>query len=408
MACFIDLFAGCGGLSLGLMQSGWRGLFAIEKEQNAFSTLQHNLLDQNMHHCFDWPDWLPQKTHSVESTIKNYREQLNQLSGNVDMVVGGPPCQGYSTAGRRKPDDPRNSLYHSYLNFVDIIKPKIVLFENVLGIKANFKIKESQSTKNYASDLIQALSKDYDVYSEILNAEDFGVAQSRRRFFVIAIRRKKRGEECNENPFDRLSGSIPQWLAKKGIKRLPVSVRRAISDFEVSYAGEQPSQETPGFQEIGFAKPRTPYQAMLHKGRRGHSGNLRLAKHASCLLKRFGQMIQYSEIHGCKGRNIASAFFLAKGMKKTSIRVLNEGQPAPTITSRPDDLIHYSEPRILTVRETARLQGFPDWFEFCGKYTTGGLQRRIEVPRFTQVANAVPPMMAESIGLTLLAEIQSS
>ena len=88
-------------------------------------------------------------------------------------------------------------------------------------------------------------------------------------------------------------------------------------------------------------------------------------------------------------------------MRKKVTRVLDPADIAPTITSLPDDLLHYSEPRILTVRENARLQSFPDWFQFKGKYTTGGSRRRNEVPRFTQVANAVPPLLAEQLGLVL-------
>ena len=86
------------------------------------------------------------------------------------------------------------------------------------------------------------------------------------------------------------------------------------------------------------------------------------------------------------------------GIRKLTTRVLDPDLPAPTVTSMPDDLLHYREPRTLTVRENARLQTFPDWFRFCGKYTTGGHLRRLEVPRFTQVANAVPPLLAEILG----------
>jgi DNA (cytosine-5)-methyltransferase 1 len=90
------------------------------------------------------------------------------------------------------------------------------------------------------------------------------------------------------------------------------------------------------------------------------------------------------------------------GIKKMATRVLDPSKPAPTITSMPDDLLHYAEPRTLTVRENARLQTFPDWFAFQGKYTTGGDRRAREVPRFTQVANAVPPLLAELWGEVLL------
>ena len=98
----IDLFAGCGGLSLGLYQAGWRGLFAIEKNEFAFETLRYNLIE-NKHH-FKWPDWLPQTAHDINDVLKNYSKQLKDLRGKVDLVAGGPPCQGFSMAGKRVED----------------------------------------------------------------------------------------------------------------------------------------------------------------------------------------------------------------------------------------------------------------------------------------------------------------
>lgn len=382
------------------MQAGWQGLFAIEREENAFKTLQHNLLNEDGEYCFQWPEWLPKTPHSSEDTLENYSEQLKNLRGKVDMIVGGPPCQGFSMAGRRISTDPRNKLYRSYLDFVRLVEPTIVLFENVLGIATDFKDAEGSQTTNYAEKLLEDLSESYDVSWQVLNARDFAVAQSRRRFFAIAIRRDN-ATKPNKLPFEMLKEILPKWIKDKGVKNLPVSVKRAISDLEVNYAGIQPSSDTKGFMEVGFNGTRTSYQQMLHKGKRGHPGNLRLARHLSKIKKRFARMIKYSERHDCKGQNIAPEFLHKIGIKKSSIRVLDEKLPAPTLTSHPDDLIHYSEPRILSVREMARLQSFPDWFEFCGKYTTGGLRRRFEVPRFTQVANAVPPMMAEVLGLVL-------
>jgi DNA (cytosine-5)-methyltransferase 1 len=91
------------------------------------------------------------------------------------------------------------------------------------------------------------------------------------------------------------------------------------------------------------------------------------------------------------------------GLLKYRIVPLDPNKPAPTVTTLPDDILHYSEPRVLTVRESARLQSFPDWFHFLGKYTTGGAMRIRECPRYTQVGNAVPPLLARAIGFTLTA-----
>ena len=96
---YIDLFAGCGGLSLGLNRSGWKGMFAIEKSPHAFQTLEYNLCQRISH--FDWPEWLPKQNHDINDVINNYFEELKNLRGKVTLVAGGPPCQGFSIAGQR-------------------------------------------------------------------------------------------------------------------------------------------------------------------------------------------------------------------------------------------------------------------------------------------------------------------
>jgi site-specific DNA-cytosine methylase len=109
----IDLFAGCGGLSTGLHLAGWKGLFAVERNPAAFSTLKANLVDQRGH--FSWPDWLATTHWDIKTLLARKSAELAKLKGTVDLVVGGPPCQGFSTAGRRIEGDQRNQLVHSYL-----------------------------------------------------------------------------------------------------------------------------------------------------------------------------------------------------------------------------------------------------------------------------------------------------
>ena len=122
---FIDIFAGCGGLSSGLFSSGWQGIFAVERDENAFSTLNANLLSgDSSKYNFQWPQWLEKKPHGIEDFIEKHRDSLQSLAGTIDMIVGGPPCQGFSSAGRRDPNDPRNKLTEAYLQFVSIVQPK--------------------------------------------------------------------------------------------------------------------------------------------------------------------------------------------------------------------------------------------------------------------------------------------
>ena len=119
---YIDLFSGCGGLSLGLQKSGCRGLFAIEKNHEAFLTLKHNLIDKHSH--FDWPSWLAKKNHDIDDVISQYPSELQSLCGTIDLVAGGPPCQGFSMAGRRNEKDNRNKLISSYIEFISLVQPK--------------------------------------------------------------------------------------------------------------------------------------------------------------------------------------------------------------------------------------------------------------------------------------------
>jgi DNA (cytosine-5)-methyltransferase 1 len=397
---FIDVFAGCGGLSLGLMQSGWKGIFAIERDRNAFETLSHNLIEENARYRFNWPNWLPIEPLSVLDALHQYRSELENLAGTIDLLVGGPPCQGFSSAGKRNPADPRNRLVEAYLEFVDLIKPKLVLIENVKGITTDFvQDDEEKSRINYAEFIIEKLKADYEVKTQLIDLSLYGVPQKRHRFFIAAAR-KDAGLSAF-SPFEELEAKRSSFIRRKGIASIPVTTKMAISDLEVSRNGTMPSRDTPGFEEIKYGGPITNFQKIMRSCSLTSITDTRLARHRSEIRARFAKFIEISYAQGRLNKSLSSEIKARFGIKKSAIRVLDPDQPSPTITSMPDDLIHYSEPRTLTVRENARIQSFPDYFEFKGKYTTGGERRKSEVPRFTQVANAVPPLIAEAIGYTL-------
>ena len=393
---FVDAFAGCGGLSLGLLQAGLNGRFAIEHDKFAFATLRANLLSRRSTFRFTWPRWLPKEPITIGALLADHRADLERLEGNIDLLVGGPPCQGFSSAGRRKHDDPRNTLFASYLRLVDILRPKAVLIENVRGFTMDFEA--NAGVENFSSKLREKLSADYDVFEELLGLSQFGVPQLRTRYFLLATA----PGICGGNPFDVLKERLPSFLRSMRLK-VPVSSWAAISDLEVSRGGTQPSAETPGFNEIRYTSPLTHFQKLMGAGQVVPT-DLRLARHSNEITKRFQEIIELSHAEGRLNTSISDDIRARFGLRKKALRVLDPDRPAPTITSLPDDLLHYSEPRTLTVRENARLQGFPDWFSFKGKYTTGGDLRRKEVPRFTQVANAVPPLVAKAFG-EMLAEL---
>ena len=137
---YIDIFAGCGGLSTGLLNAGWKGLFAIEKNADAFSTLKYNLIDNKEH--FLWPTWLPVQECDINELLKEYEEELQSLQGKVTLVAGGPPCQGFSMAGKRDKNDQRNKLVKSYIKFIKLVLPEVIIFENVHGFTVYFKDKK--------------------------------------------------------------------------------------------------------------------------------------------------------------------------------------------------------------------------------------------------------------------------
>lgn len=398
---FVDAFAGCGGLSLGLKRAGWKGLFAIEKDPFAFETLSTNFPVGNGALSYDWPVSIERRAWDIHELLSARREALKQLVGMVDLLAGGPPCQGFSYAGRRRSDDPRNKLFEAYLELVEVLRPDLVLIENVRGFSSDFKVSKHNTIKNYAYTLEKRLNKDYRVASTVIHTRDFGVPQARPRFFLVGGRNDIFRKDQITSFFCRLEQQVTAFLTEKGLPRWPTS-SDAISDLEVTRNGTVPSADTKGYEAIGYKSPRTTYQKAMREGHEGAPPDTRLARHRTDIRDRFAAIIKASSEEGRLNVTISKETRKAHGLKKMAIRVLDPMSSSPTITSLPDDLLHYSEPRTLTVRENARLQSFPDWFAFKGKYTTGGHRRRNEVPRFTQVANAVPPLLAEQLGLALL------
>jgi DNA (cytosine-5)-methyltransferase 1 len=398
---FIDAFAGCGGLSLGLERAGWRGLFAIEKDPFAFETLRTNFLQENSRFRYAWPDWLPQSPWSVEEILHTHRLEIDGLRGKVDLLAGGPPCQGFSSAGRRRLDDPRNAMVERYLQLINVIEPRFILLENVRGFTLDFKRHGSMTSLppgNFATEVTQRLSKDYDVQSAVLRASDFSIPQSRPRFILIASRLPYR---IPTQFLDGLREARDTILASYALSRV-TTAEDAISDLEISRNELVPCGDSKGFQAIGYKEPLTAFQHAMRDGYDGAPSDTRLARHTPGVRERFGEIIELCRAQNRSTKQLSREIRERFGLKKLATRVLDPSKPAPTVTSMPDDLLHYREPRTLTVRENARLQTFPDWFVFCGKYTTGGHLRRREVPRFTQVANAVPPLLAEMIGRLLI------
>lgn len=404
---FIDLFSGCGGLSLGLSQANWQGLFAVEKATDAFKTFNANFLSRGARHRFRWPSWLEERAHSIDDVLENHRDQLKKLRGSVDLIAGGPPCQGFSFAGKRNEFDPRNKMFERYVDLVAIVRPKVLVLENVPGMGVVHATgarngRGVQAGVSYYNKLLVALEAiGYKAEGRILDASTFGVPQRRPRLVVIGLRKDVASR------FDKGPASIfEKWIEESRIKLLAkldlperVTVKAAISDLVI---GDGPTVECDdvasrrGFRMPLYKAPRTTYQRLMHDDiGRGRMDSLRLANHSEDVLWRFAKILRECR----RGVSISDHDRARLGMLKHRTVPMSPDMPAPTITTLPDDILHYSDPRILSVRECARIQSFPDWFTFHGKYTTGGERRRVDCPRYTQVGNAVPPLMARVIGL---------
>jgi len=398
---YIDLFAGCGGLSLGLHNAGWKGVFAIEKSPDAFKTLKHNLIDNKNH--FDWPEWLPQSNCEIDDVLKQHKEQLKDLQGKIDMVAGGPPCQGFSMAGRRNENDQRNNLVKSYIKFIKLVKPKIIFFENVKGFTQEFK-KNKEKGKQYANYVENALKRaGYYVKGELLNFGEYGIPQKRTRFILIGVRKDVAGnnKQVAASFFTNIKSQTSSFLINKELT-VNTNLEEAISDL-LKIHGTIKSPDTNNFLAGIYSPIDSNYQKLMRVGLPNKiPDSHRFVNHRKDIVKKFESFLLSSR----KNKDIDKAIREKFNSKKHTIIPLDKDDKCPTITTLPDDYIHYCEPRILTVREYARIQSFPDWFEFQGKYTTGGKLRTKEVPRYTQIGNAIPPLFGEQSGLILKAFIK--
>jgi DNA (cytosine-5)-methyltransferase 1 len=407
---FIDLFAGCGGFSLGFCRAGWQGIFAVERDASAFKTFSLNFLRAPSHNPFDWPDWLP-KTHlDIRRVIRDHREQLTKLRGSIDAIIGGPPCQGFSFAGARRRTDSRNQLFRAYIEFVDLVRPRFVLIENVRGIAIEHGKKErlrrgrGRPAIPYSQRIVEALrARRYSVHEpQLIQASEFGVPQRRPRVFFFACR----AGDVATAPLDffkALHESRWGFLQERSLPvTRPVHVEEAISDllFDHGFVSCDDKSSPKGFKQGLYGCRETAYQSLLRNGHRPGDAaqSHRFANHRADTVDRFTKI----QAQCRRGVQLDARDRKEFALSKHVTVPLRGDQVGHTLTTLPDDYIHYAEPRILTVREYARLQSFPDEFEFDGPFTSGGDRRKKTCPRYTQIGNAVPPLLGEALGLAMI------
>ena len=464
---YIDLFAGCGGLSLGLEKAGPTSLgfelvLAVEKSDMAAETFFHNFI-QRIESPATWDAHLhlpvreQAKRGLVVKELKavlDDRELLESLhQQDIDLVAGGPPCQGFSMAGRRDPADIRNELPWQFLDFVAAVAPRAVLIENVVGISLDFDKHGEPAPFLQLGMQLEQTGPGYVVQRMRLNAQDYGVPQHRPRMVLVGLRRDiaaARGITSTDEVWRSDADLVAPALAPTPTFRGdPRTVADALWDLRQGYVA---GSSAPAYQASAGK-----YARMMRSDRKWfppaslaakeqsplEPANNKQAQHSDKTTRRF-RLYQYLDQFGISPRVLTvergSAQFaevedeirsrlkeaaksgavfpwtmpagttLAKSSrdvvnlvdelhtKKHSQRSLRGTRPSPTVLTLPDDLVHYEEPRIHTVRELARLQSFPDTFVFRAKETTGSSRRRVEVPQYTQVGNAVPPLLAKAIG----------
>ncbi|UTW54617.1 DNA cytosine methyltransferase [Kordiimonas sp. SCSIO 12610] len=465
---YIDLFSGCGGLSLGLEQAGFELVLAVEKSDMAAETFYHNFI-KRLHGEDEWQSYCskPIEDQAVSKLVVNeLRAVLDSdqimtdlVSQEVDLVAGGPPCQGFSMAGRRNPDDIRNQLPWQFLEMVERVSPKAVIMENVVGMSRRFEKHGKDSPFEQIQQILRETGKGYIVQPVLLNAMHFGVPQHRPRIMILALRADIAKQQ-------NMQDSTSVWKsdfddpALDTIMKKPelapegthfgdniLTVRDALWDIRSKGYWLNNTNENYQIPENSYADHmRNDVSWMPTKiaqvNRKNALTNHNLRNHASHIQQRFRiyQILQRYDVpakvmgipvdielseeqkHSLLDVKLSSVSFPCKApdgklvarslkglkkhifdlhTKKHSQRPLRDNQPSPTVLSLPDDFVHPYEARTLTVREMARFQSFPDTFEFRAKETTGGLKRRTEVPQYTQVGNAVPPKMAHSVGIKI-------
>lgn len=401
---YIDFFAGCGGLSLGLGQAGWSGVFAVEKDPMAYASFDKNLVDVDAphRHFKKWPSWLTRGPHAIEDLLddENARKHLEALAGTVTLVAGGPPCQGFSVAGARNGNDPRNLLVFKQIEAIRLLKPVFAIVENVTGFERKFVSRPidgvAESVAERAIREIEQLG--YNVGKVMVNAADYGVPQVRKRVILFAVSKDFAGTISASRLLQdvMLKVGLEQRKALHLATSRYVNVEEAIGDL----AGDEKTvdPEFPNYYTCKYLPPVSAYQKMMRKGclEQDIPTCHRFNNHSSKVVA------LYTKVHTLDlvGR-LSKDFLYENGCHSNKRFVLDTTLPCSTLTTAPEELIHYRHPRVVTLREMARLQSFPDDFVFCGRYTLNGPARGVDVPRNAQIGNAIPPLVGRALGISL-------
>jgi DNA (cytosine-5)-methyltransferase 1 len=328
----IDLFCGCGGLSYGFIEAGYEIILGIDHWKDAINTFE------NTH----------KKSKGIIADL--FSETPKEISKKtaiteVDVIIGGPPCQGFSIAGKRIIDDERNQLYKSFVSFVKYYRPKVFLMENVPNIVSMGKgfVKES---------IIEDFKKlGYNVVHKVLLASEYGVPQNRRRAFFVGIKNSK------------------EFIFPKPTFKKLITAKEAISDLPEKSLIDGTRYKI---------EPKSDFQKLI-RAKSSSIYNHEITNHND-------QTINIISLvpDGGNYRNLPKELQKTRNVNIAWTR-LNSNRPSFTIDTGHRHHFHYKYNRVPTVRESARIQSFPDTFIFLGSKTS----------QYKQVGNAVPPLLAK-------------
>ncbi len=430
----IDLFCGAGGCSEGLIQAGFHILFSSDISDMVEKTYVHRHeqlgLIQGENTWFERSDIKDLTGKIIFDRISSLSIFKGKKIPDIDLMIGGPSCQGFSRAGRRDVNDPRNMLFGEYVRVINEVRPRYIVLENVEGfMDMQFMGYTGISGKKYPYGsvtpvLLQSELEEIGYKTlepQILNAADFGVPQRRRRVIFIGYRK---GEKLPSYPLPTVKKHL---TLKDAIGDLIIDdqIRLEVNGKKNKYQTESRKGRTPNIDgnpiplkgeltciKLPNATPIVTERFSLFLP--GESGTYlrKRIKEKGIDLSGVPLLVQHcSDNLGWDKAKVIRNFRNADVtddeisilLTKKNIRQRWDGnQPSATIVSIADDYISPWEPRTFSVREMARCQSFDDSFEFLGKATTGGLSRRVEVPQYTQVGNAVPPLLAKAVALEIL------
>jgi DNA (cytosine-5)-methyltransferase 1 len=335
---FIDLFSGCGGFSKGLEMAGHECILGVDFDKSAIETFAKNHKKA--------------KALCVDITMLS-KKKLAQLIDidSVDMVVGGPPCQGFSTVGKGKADDDRNVLFKQFIRIVKLTSPKIVLFENVTGILA----KKNEKVLNEIFKSFEKLG--YSMDARVMSAEEYGVPSKRRRTILMGV--------MNAEPI------FPKMTHGERARKKELTVKDAFANLK-----------TRSGQILNHNIDQAVLKNKLDEKR---------LKHIPCGMGIRYKKDELSYLPKKLRFDVDWETMNEKRFRQARLQRLPWDSPAPTILTSRTMYYHPKEARYLTVREAASCQSFPSNFEFMGSQTA----------QFRQIGNAVPPLLAKAIGLEI-------